>query len=107
MANSALRNALIARASEGTSTAGVPPNGLSPPTLALRTYSGRALVNCAQPRNAIDATPSAIIARVLKHIIAKTNSRESFSIGARYWIVHAQGPALSPGAAALAYLPTL
>src|SRR5271169_1114405 len=83
MATSALRNALIARASDGTSTAGAPPKGLSPPTLALRTYSGFALVILAievQPRKAIDAAPSAIIARVLKHIIAKKDSRESLSI---------------------------
>jgi hypothetical protein len=44
---------------------------LSPPTLALRSSSGFALVIEVQPRNAIDATPSAMTARVLKHIIAK------------------------------------
>ena len=36
-----------------------------------------------QPRNAIDATPSAMTARVLKHIIAKKDSRESFLFGIR------------------------
>jgi hypothetical protein len=73
----------MARASEGTSTAGAPPKGLSPPTLALRTSSGFEFVIEVQPRKAIDATPSAIIARVVKQIIAKKDSRGSFSIGTR------------------------
>src|SRR5208337_4065532 len=72
-----------ARASAGTSTAGAPPKGLSPPTLTVRTGSGRALMSWAQPRNAIDAAPSAIVARVPKNIMIETDFRKTFSIGAR------------------------
>src|SRR5260370_33075975 len=71
MAPSAFRNALIARASEGISTAGVPPNGLSPATLTVRISSGFALVIRVQRRNAIEAAPSTMTARSLKHFIIR------------------------------------
>ncbi len=74
MATSAFRNALIARASEGISTAGVPPKGLSPATLTVRTSSGFALVILVQPRNAMDAAPSAMTARLVKHFIGERDS---------------------------------
>ena len=79
----------------GTSTAGAPPKGLSPPTLTVRTGSGLALMIWVQPRNAIEAAASAMVARVLKNLMIETDFRGSFSIGAapRYSISYARCPA--------------
>src|SRR5258707_9321078 len=68
----------MARASDGSSTAGASPNGLGCPTPAVRTGSGRDLGRLAHPRMTIDAPANTAIAPVLENLIAVRKFRDNF-----------------------------